>query len=88
MTGASGSVGITLRDNTLLSAGANSALELAKFRFDSATHTGAIDAKLRRGTLSVISGKTTRASPDAVRFSAPGMTLGVSGTYFIIDADQ
>ena len=56
MTGASGSVGITLRDNTLLSAGPNSTLELDKFSFDSTTHAGTIDAKLRRGTLAVISG--------------------------------
>lgn len=88
MTGADGSVGITLRDNTLLSAGPNSTLELEKFSFDSTTHAGVIDAKLRRGTLSVISGKIAKASPDAVRFSAPGMTLGVRGTRFVIDAGQ
>ena len=88
MTGASGSVGITLRDNTLLSAGPNSTLELDKFSFDSTTHAGTIDAKLRRGTLAVISGKIAKASPDTVRFSAPGMTLGVRGTHFIIDAGQ
>lgn len=88
MTGADSSVGITLRDNTLLSAGPNSTLELDKFSFDSTTHEGAIDAKVRRGTLSVISGKIAKASPDAVRFSAPGMTLGVRGTRFVIDAGQ
>ena len=88
MTGADGSVGITLRDNTLLSAGPNSTLELNKFSFDSTTNAGTIDAKVRRGTLSVISGKIAKASPDAVRFSAPGMTLGVRGTRFVIDAGQ
>lgn len=88
MTGASGSVGITLRDNTLLSAGPNSTLELDRFSFDGTTHIGTIDAKLRRGTLAVISGKIAKASPDAVRFSAPSMTLGVRGTRFIIDAGQ
>ncbi len=88
MTGADGSVGITLRDNTQLSAGPNSTVELDKFSFDSTTHVGAIDAKVRRGTLSVISGKIAKASPEAVRFSAPGMTLGVRGTRFVIDAGQ
>lgn len=86
LTGADGSVGITLRDNTLLSAGPNSTVELDKFSFDSTTHIGEIDATVRRGTLSVISGKIAKASPEAVRFSAPGMTLGVRGTRFIIDA--
>lgn len=86
VTGANSAVGITLRDNTLLSAGPNSTIELNKFSFDSTTHAGAIDATVRRGTLSVISGKIAKATPEAVRFSAPGMTLGVRGTSFLIDA--
>ena len=87
-TGADGSVGITLRDNTLLSAGPNSTVDLNKFAFDSTTHSGTIDASVKRGTLSVVSGKIAKATPDAVNFSAPGMTLGVRGTSFIIDAGQ
>lgn len=85
-TGADGSFGITLRDNTLLSAGPNATVDLTKFSFDSTTHAGAIDATVRRGSLSVISGKIAKATPEAVRFSAPGMTLGVRGTSFVIDA--
>lgn len=88
VTGADGSIGITLRDNTLLSAGPNSTVELNKFAFNSTTHAGTIDASVRRGTLSVVSGKIAKATPEAVRFSAPGMTLGVRGTSFIIDAGQ
>ena len=86
VTGADGAVGITLRDNTLLSAGPNSIVDLNKFVFDSTTHVGAIDATVKRGTLSVISGKIPKASPESARFSAPGMTLGVRGTSFVIDA--
>ncbi len=88
VTGADSSVGITLRDNTLLSAGANSTLELNKFAFNSTTHVGTIDASVKRGTVSVISGKIAKATPEAVRFTAPGMTLGVRGTSFVIDAGQ
>ncbi len=88
VTGTDGSVGITLRDNTLLSAGPNSIVDLNKFAFNSTTHAGAIDATVKRGTLSVISGKIAKATPEAVSFSAPGMTLGVRGTSFVIDAGQ
>ena len=88
ITGAESSVGITLHDNTLLSAGPNSTVDLNKFAFNSTTHTGAIDASVKRGTLSVISGKIAKASPEAVSFTAPGMTLGVRGTSFVIDAGQ
>jgi hypothetical protein len=79
-------VGITLRDNTVLSAGPNSTLALEKFAFDPTTHAGAIDATLKRGTLSVISGKIAKASPDAVTFRTPTTTLGVRGTEFVIEA--
>lgn len=85
-TGADGSIGITLRDNTVLSAGPNSTVDLNKFAFNATTHAGTLDASVKRGTLSVISGKIARATPEAVSFSAPGMTLGVRGTSFVIDA--
>ena len=41
-TGPESSIGITLRDNTLLSAGASSTLVLNRFAFDSTTHAGAL----------------------------------------------
>jgi hypothetical protein len=87
-TGDDGSVGITLRDNTLLSAGPKSALVLNRFAFDSATHAGAIDASLKRGTLSVVSGKIAKNSPSAVQFRTPAAILGVRGTEFVIDASS
>lgn len=88
VTGADGAVGITLRDNTLLSAGPNSVLDLNKFAFDTTTHAGALDASVKKGTLSVISGKLAKANPQAVVFSTPTATLGVRGTEFIIEAGQ
>ncbi len=88
VTGAESAVGITLRDNTMLSAGPNSTLDLNKFAFDSTTHAGEMDASIKRGTLAVISGKLAKANPDAVRFSSPSVTLGVRGTEFVLEAGQ
>lgn len=85
VTGVDGSVGIAMRDNTLLSAGPNSTLELDKFAFDTTTHAGALDVSLKRGKLAVISGKIAKANPDAVRVSTPSVTLGVRGTEFIVE---
>jgi hypothetical protein len=87
-TGSESSIGITLRDNTLLSAGANSTLVLNRFAFDTTTHAGAVDATVKRGTLAVVSGKIAKASPDNVIFNTPSVALGVRGTEFIIDAGQ
>lgn len=88
VTGADSAVGITLRDNTMLTAGQNSTLELNRFAFDSTTHAGALEASVKRGSLAVISGKLAKASPDTVRYSTPSMTLGVRGTEFVIEAGE
>ncbi len=87
LTGADSSVGITLRDNTQLSAGANSVLSLDNFAFDSTTHAGTVDATLKKGTLSVISGKIAKNDPGSVSFHTPTVTLGVRGTKFVIETD-
>jgi hypothetical protein len=79
-------VGITLHDNTLLSAGPNSVLVLDNFAFNPTTHAGAIDASVKRGTLAVISGKIAKQSPETVRFRTPSAILGVRGTSFVVDA--
>jgi hypothetical protein len=86
VTGAQSSVGITLRDNTMLSAGPNSSLSLDKFAFNPTTYAGEIDASLKRGTLAVISGKVAKTSSDSVVFRTPTVTLGVRGTEFVIEA--
>lgn len=84
--GADGSFGITLRDNTLLSAGPKSALVLNRFAFDPVTHAGNLDASVKRGTLSVVSGKLVKNSPGSVKFRTPAAILGARGTEFVIDA--
>ena len=88
ITGPESSVGITLRDNTMLSAGANAVLTLDKYAFNSTTHEGTLQASVQRGSLSVISGKLPKASPDSVRFQTSSVTLGVRGTAFVIEAQE
>ncbi len=88
VTGADGAVGITFVDNSLLSAGPNSTLAIERYVFDSTTHAGAFDARLSRGTLSVVSGKIAKQSPDAMTVKTPAAILGVRGTEFVVRAEQ
>ena len=87
-TGADGSVGITMRDNSLLSAGPNSILSLERFEFDPTTSQGRFDAQLRRGTLAVISGRIAKKSPQAMTVRTPSAVLGVRGTEFVVSVDE
>jgi len=83
-TGNDGSVGITMTDNSLLSAGPNSVLALDRYEFDSTTNEGRFDTSLRSGTLAVVSGRLARQSPNAMTVHTPSAVLGVRGTEFVV----
>ena len=83
-TGADGSVGITMTDNSLLSAGPNSVLALDRYDFDPTTNAGRFDASLRKGTLAVVSGRLAKQSTDAMTVRTPSAILGVRGTEFVV----
>jgi hypothetical protein len=84
-TGADGAIGITLADNSLLSNGPDSKLEMQVFRFDVSTLQGAMLASLRKGTLTVVSGDIAHKSAGAMQIRTPTATLAVRGTTFAID---
>ena len=84
VTGADGSAGVTFLDNSLMSAGPGSALAIDRFAFDSTTNQGAFESSLKRGTLSVVSGKIAKQAPDAMKVRTPAAILGVRGTEFVV----
>jgi hypothetical protein len=83
-TGADGSVGITMTDNSLLSAGPNSVLALDRYDFNDVTSEGRFDASLAKGTLAVVSGRLAKQSPNAMTVRTPSAVLGVRGTEFVV----
>jgi len=87
-TGADGTVGITMSDDSLLSAGPGSVLTLDRFAFEPATQRGRFDASLSKGTLAVTSGRIAKQAPDAMTVRTPAAVLGVRGTAFVVSADE
>lgn len=79
-TGMDGSVGITFIDNSRFSAGPNTRIELRQFRFNPTTHDGEFITDMTSGTLTVISGKIAKRSPEAMRIKTPTTILGLRGT--------
>ena len=86
-TGPDGSVGITMDDDSLLSAGPNSILSLDRYAFDPTTNQGHFDTGLNKGTLTVVSGRIAR-NPGAMTIRTPGVILGVRGTSFAVSVDD
>ena len=87
-TGADGSVGIVMSDDSLLSIGPNSVLSLDRYAYDPVTRAGRFDAALNKGTLAVVSGRIAKQSPDAMTLRTPAAILGVRGTEFVVSVDE
>ena len=83
-TGGDGSVGITMSDNSLLSAGPNSIVSLDRYAFDTTTNQGQFETSVRKGSLSIVSGRIAKQSPIAMTVRTPTAVLGVRGTEFAV----
>lgn len=88
VTGNNGYVGMTMRDDTLLTLGPGSSLSLDGYAFDAKTHDGNFLASLSRGMLSVVTGLIAKRSPDSFVVKTRISTMGVRGTEFIIEANE
>jgi hypothetical protein len=87
-TGADGMAGITMADDTLLTAGHNSSLLINNFQFNNATHNGNMLATVSKGSLHVVTGLIAKKTPEKVSFKTPSVVLGVRGTEFLVDVPE
>jgi len=83
-TGADGALGLTLRDDSLLSLGPSSRIALEKFQFDPAAGNLGLTTRIIRGTFAYLSGLIGKLAPDATTFVTPVATIGVRGTRFAV----
>lgn len=88
VTGKDGTVGMLFDDDSRISAGPNSVLALDKFAFDPKTSDGNFDVSMKKGTLSVISGKLTAKTPGALKVKTPAAILAVRGTEFSVKVEE
>jgi hypothetical protein len=84
VTKGDGAAGITFKDNSLLSLGPDSMLDISHFSFDAKDQPDVLEATLHRGTLSAVSGKIVARTPEAMRIKTPTTVLGVRGTEFFV----
>jgi len=87
-TGDDGALGVTFRDNTRISLGANSRIELKRFVFKPAAEQYGFILRLVYGTLEYISGLIVKLAPDAMSIEMPGFTVGARGTRFLVRAER
>lgn len=86
-TGRKSSIGIIFEDDTVLSLGSSSEIEISEFLFEPAEKKLSFVAKLIKGTFSFIAGQIAKLSPDKVKLETPNATLGIRGTKFLVKID-
>jgi hypothetical protein len=87
-TGGNGELGVTFRDNTRISLGPDSRIELKHYVFKPASEEYGFLLRLAYGTMEYISGLTEKLAPDAMSIETPGFTVGARGTRFLVRAEK
>jgi len=83
-TGPGASLGVTLKDDTVMSFGPNTEVSVDDFLFDPDRGDLKLGASIVRGTLNFISGLIAKMRPDAQTVRTPTGTIGVRGTHFLV----
>jgi FecR protein len=87
-TGAGGSMGVTFKDNTVMSLGADTELVVDEYLYAPGKGDLKLAATLTRGTLQYISGIIAKLKPDAVNVKTPVGIIGVRGTRYLALVDE
>lgn len=87
-TGASSSMGVTFKDETLMSFGANTELTVDEYLYAPSQGKLKLGSKLVKGTLNYVSGSIAKLQPDAVTVKTPTGTIGVRGTQFLVKVSE
>lgn len=82
-TAAGGSVGITLKDNTVMSFGPSTQFTLEEYLFAPAKGDLKLGGNIAKGTMHYVSGSIAHLKPEAVNIKTPTGIIGVRGTRFV-----
>lgn len=82
-TGKNGSLGVTFKDNTVMSFGPDTELSLDEYLYAPSQGQLKFGSTLSRGTLNYVSGVIAKLKPEAVKVRTPTGTIGVRGTQFL-----
>jgi hypothetical protein len=83
-TGATGSLGMIFKDDTVVSMGPASELVVEDFIFSPADEKLSFVARVIRGTIAFLSGQIAKLSPEKVRLETPDATIGMRGTQVLV----
>jgi hypothetical protein len=80
-----GSVGIIFRDDSIISLGPESKLDIREYVFEPKDEKFSMLIKMLKGTFVYISGAIGRLAPDSIKLETPSSMIGVRGTKMLIE---
>jgi hypothetical protein len=86
-TGAAGSMGVTFKDNTIMSIGPDTELSVDDYLYEPSKGNLKLGASIGKGTLQYVSGVIAKLKPEAVAIKTPTGTIGVRGTKFVVKVE-
>lgn len=87
-TEAQSSMGVTFKDNTLMSFGPNTQLTVEEYLYEPAEGKLKLGARMGKGTLNYVSGVIAKLQPEGVTVKTPTGMIGVRGTQFLLKVDD
>jgi hypothetical protein len=87
-TSAGSSLGITFKDNTVMSFGPDTEVTVDEYLYDPGKGDLKLNASVSKGTLEYFSGVIAKLKPQAVAVKTPTGTIGVRGTHFLVKVDD
>jgi hypothetical protein len=86
-TGADGTVGVTLKDDTRLSLGPASEVRIDRYVYAPGEGGLGMVLKFLRGASVYVSGRMAKLAPDSIRLETPSAIVGVRGTTVAVRVD-
>lgn len=87
-TGEEGSLGVTFKDNTVMSFGPDTEVTVDEYLYAPTKDDLKLVASMAKGTLHYISGVIAKLKPEAVSVKTPTGIIGVRGTRFVARAEE
>lgn len=87
-TGSRSSLGVTFKDETVMSFGAETVFTVDEYLYAPAQGKLKLSSKLAKGSLNYVSGVIAKLKPEAVTVGTPSGIIGVRGTQFLLKAEE
>ena len=81
------SLGITLKDATVISLGPETEFAIDEYAYVPAKNKLKLGSRITKGSLNYVSGVIAKLQPDAVTVTTPSGTIGVRGTQFAVKVE-